>query len=163
VFMEEKEFYYYLSHLNECHTDILRRISLLRRLFESDDERIEGNALPSRIHEINTSSGSWDADHYHVHLREKCMRDKAELDKERLSLIRRIRSEKHIVHSIEEQIYSLPELKRKIMTHRYIDKLSWSEIQRRTGRSAAGLFKLHKEAIHTIENALCREKVGRMS
>ncbi len=155
--MEEKEFYYYLSHLNECHTNILRRISLLRRLFESDEDRIEGNALQVRTNEIHTSVADREGDCYHMHLREQCFRDKSELEKERISLLRKIRTERSILHSIEEQISSLPELKRNIMTHRYVDKLSWSEIQRMTGRSPAGLFKLHKEAIHTIESALCRE------
>lgn len=153
--MDRKELLDYLCHLSAVRTSISRGIFLLRQLEESEEALIEAFSLRSlRPHQVSSGTGL-DTDRFHIMIQENCNREKEELYREKQLIFNRIRRDKQIVTAIEVAICTLPEPMREICILRYINKFRWNDVQRETGRSPAGVYKIHREALQMLENKLC--------
>lgn len=156
--MENSELRFYLHHLSAFHLSVSRSIHLLLQLSESEESLIEAFSLQARKPEKASSGTGYDTDRFHLAIKENCIREKKELDREKSLILNRIREEKKIIVTIEGAIYSLPEPMRSICVLRYVNQLRWNDVQRETDRSAASVFKIHKDALRILEKHLCNEK-----
>jgi DNA-directed RNA polymerase specialized sigma subunit len=124
-------------------------------LNESEEALIEAFTLRAIRPERITSSTGFDTDRFHIMIQESCDRDKEEIEREKSNILKRIQNQKRIVTMIEAAIFTLPEPMREISILRYINQLRWNDVQKKTGRSPAGIYKIHSKALEKLELKLC--------
>lgn len=145
---------YYLQNLPECRINVAKGLSLLYELEESEEQIYQAVTLRSRgILSFNrVSSGYSDQGVFRV--QEDCDNEKRVIQNERTLLQNHIKNENHKIVILEGCIFSLPEPQRSVIISRYIERLSWPQIQQKLKRSASRIFSLHKEGITAIHEAI---------
>jgi len=145
---------YYLQNLPECRTNVAKGLSLLYELEESEEQIYQAVTLRSRgIISVNRSSSNY-SDQGMFRVQEDCDNERRVIQNERTLLHYHIKNENHKIIILEGCIFSLPEPQRSVIISRYIERLSWPQIQQKLKRSASRIFSLHKEGINAIHEAI---------
>jgi len=145
---------YYLQNLPECRINVAKGLCLLYELEESEEQIYQAVALRSRgILSVNRASAGC-SDQGVFRVQEDCDNEKRVIQNERTLLQNHIKNENHKIVILEGCIFSLPEPQRSVIISRYIERLSWPQIQQKLKRSASRIFSLHKEGITAIHEAI---------
>jgi len=145
--LDDSRSLYYLENLHECRMNIAKGLSLLRSLEENEEEIYQSIALRSRGVLHSGSDPSLHPEQVYFHFLDAYEKEKRSIERERVILRNYLRTENRKLVVIEGGIFSLAEPQRSVMVARYIDRLSWSEIQHRLKRSASRIYALHKEGL----------------
>lgn len=138
---------YYLENLPECRMNIAKGLSLLHSLEENEEEIYQSIALRSRGILRSGSDPSMNPEQVYFSFQDAFEKEKRSIERERVILRNYLRAENRKLVIIEGSIFSLPEPHRSVVVARYIDRLSWSQIQHRMKRSASRIYALHKEGL----------------
>ena len=127
--------------------NIAKGLSLLRSLEENEEEIYQSIALRSRGILRSGSDPSMNPEQVYFRFQDAFEKEKKSIERERVLLRNYLRAENRKLVVIEGGIFSLPEPHRSVMVARYIDRMSWSQIQHRMKRSASRIYALHKEGL----------------
>jgi hypothetical protein len=145
--LDDSRILYYLENLPECCMNITRGLSLLKNLEENDEEIYQSIALRSRGVLRSGSDTNLNPEQVYFRFQDAYEKEKRSIERERVLLRNYLRAENRKLAIIEGGIFSLPEPYRSVITARYIDRQSWSQIQHRMKRSASRIYALHKEGL----------------
>jgi hypothetical protein len=149
--LDDSRCLYYLENLPECRMNIAKGLSLLRSLEENEEEIYQSIALRSRGILRSGSDSSMNPEQVYFRFQDAYEKEKKSIERERVLLRNYLRAENRKLVMIEGGIFSLPEPHRSVMVARYIDRLSWSQIQHRLKRSASRIYALHKEGLGGLQ------------
>lgn len=149
--LDDSRCLYYLENLPECRMNIAKGLSLLRSLEENEEEIYQSIALRSRGILRSGSDVSMNPEQVYFRFQDAYEKEKKSIERERVLLRNYLRAENRKLVMIEGGIFSLPEPHRSVMVARYIDRLSWSQIQHRLKRSASRIYALHKEGLGGLQ------------
>lgn len=138
---------YYLENLPECRMNIARGLSLLRSLEENEEEIYQSIALRSRGVVCSGSDPALNPEQAYFRFHDAFEKEKRSIERERVLLRNYLRAENRKLAIIEGGIFSLPEPHRSVMVARYIDRMSWAQIQHKMKRSSSRIYALHKEGL----------------
>jgi DNA-directed RNA polymerase specialized sigma subunit len=151
---DENMIMYYLNNLPECKVNVARGLSILNELEETEDQIYQALSLRCRSSVTVNDRCFSSADQNFLRVQEECEKEKRAIHKERTLLQNFLKIENRNIIIIEECIFSLPEPQRSIIIARYIDRQSWSAIQKSLKRSASRVFVLNKEGVKAIIDAV---------